>query len=479
MLLHEDHNASSPSRNSSPNVVLMVSNPDVGRVDRGTSPHQRDAGRIDRGTSPHRPEPVVVTLTPHLNNFSDDDTKDYAKFKERERIRRSSPQGAPRDASRNENPDDRNLPGSDEVPMGVPPPTTVTTNAGAAGPSGLRARTAAQLPSHGETELIPVIQGAAPPPVSTGGQVPRSMGRITLGTDAHPRELERHTDALLQQSTISVVIQMATAMALQRLANFAAGQPGNENSDIPRRLASASLQIRGLALQTDPDMASWYEHNDGRPRALLIHPEEFSQYVNRELLPALLFTGELGAVQPSRTNPFRVVVWNVPRPRERSTPVPNPRRTPHMVVERPSLRQRENHTAHSNPTGSSSHRVRNFPLSHGGTNEEEPPVYRRNEGRRSRGTQATLRRGTTTGGSVRHRLGTPPPSTRFRTDEGQNNQSSRRTRRADLEARRNRSWTRSELDAWDALDDPGNYDDADPYYRPDEGGDGYQGPYDY
>ncbi|ETW80181.1 hypothetical protein HETIRDRAFT_103325 [Heterobasidion irregulare TC 32-1] len=37
----------------------------------------------------------------------------------------------------------------------------------------------------------------------------------------------------------------------------------------------------------------------------------------------------------------------------------------------------------------------------------------------------------------------------------------------------------TELDAWDALDDPGNYDDADPYYRPDEGGDGYQGPYDY
>ena len=28
---------------------------------------------------------------------------------------------------------------------------------------------------------------------------------------------------------------------------------------------------------------------------------------------------------------------------------------------------------------------------------------------------------------------------------------------------------------WDMLDNPGNYDDSDPYYRPDEGGDGYQG----
>ncbi|ETW86469.1 hypothetical protein HETIRDRAFT_447223 [Heterobasidion irregulare TC 32-1] len=79
MLLHEDHEASSPSRNSSPDVVLMVSNPDIGRVDRGTSPHPSNAGRVDRGTSPHRPEPAVVTLTPHLNNFSDDNAEDYAK----------------------------------------------------------------------------------------------------------------------------------------------------------------------------------------------------------------------------------------------------------------------------------------------------------------------------------------------------------------------------------------------------------------
>ncbi|ETW85910.1 hypothetical protein HETIRDRAFT_414890 [Heterobasidion irregulare TC 32-1] len=441
MLLHEDHDASSPSRNSSPDVVLMVSNPDIGQMDRGTSPHPSNAGRIDRGTSPHHPEPAIVTLTPHLNNFSDDDAEDYAKFKERERTRRPSSQGPPRDASRNENPDDRNPPGSDEVPMGVPPPATIAANVGAAGPSGLRARTAAQLPSHGEINSIPVIQGATPPPVPTGGQIPRSMGRTTLGTNPHARELERHADALLQRSTISA--------------------------------------IRGLALQTDPDTASWYEHNDGRPRALLIHPDKFSQYVNRELLPALLFTGELGAVQPNRTDPFRVVVWNVPRPGERPTAVPNPRRAPRTVVERPPPRPRESRPTHSNPTMSPSHRVRNLPLSHGGTDEEEPPVYRRNEGRRSRGTQATLRRGTTTGGSVRHRPGTPPPSARFRTDEGQNNRSSRRTHRTDSEARRNRSWTRSELDAWDALDDPGNYDDADPYYRPDEGGDGYQGPYDY
>ncbi|ETW74707.1 hypothetical protein HETIRDRAFT_430983 [Heterobasidion irregulare TC 32-1] len=255
MLLHEDHDVSSPSRNSSPDVVLMVSNPDVGRVDRGT-------------------KPAIVILTPNLNNFSDDDTEDYAKFKERERVHRPSPKGSPRNASWNENPDDRNPPGSDEIPV----------------------------PQDYEQEQ------------QLNSQAMEKLNRYQLYRElhlySHSGDLERHADTLLQQNTISVVIQMATAMALQQLANFLAGQPGNENSDIPRQLASASLQIRGLALQTNPDTASWYEHNNGRPRALLIHPDEFSQYVNRELLPALLFTRELGAVQPSRTDPFRVVTWN-------------------------------------------------------------------------------------------------------------------------------------------------------------------------
>ncbi|ETW77177.1 hypothetical protein HETIRDRAFT_174182 [Heterobasidion irregulare TC 32-1] len=360
MLLHDDHDASSPSRNSSPDVVLMVANPDVERVERGTSPHRPDAGRIDRGTSPQQPRATGV-LTPHLNNFSDDDAEDYGKFKERERTRRPSPERASRDAPRHENSDDRNQSSLGQLPVGVPPPSEGTPNSGVAGPSGFRARTTAQLPSHGEAEPIPVLSETAPPPVPTSGPIPSSMGGPTPRADPHAGELERHADALLQRNTISAVIQMATAMALQRLANFSAGQPGNEHSDVPRRLASASLQIRALALQTDPDTASWYAHNDGRPRALLIHPDEFSQYVNRELLPALLFGGELGNVQPSRTDPFRVVTWNVPRPGEHTTPVPNPRRVPRTVVEHPPPRQREVSTAHSHTATPPSHRIRGFP----------------------------------------------------------------------------------------------------------------------
>ena len=48
-----------------------------------------------------------------------------------------------------------------------------------------------------------------------------------------PELLEGLGDALLQRTTISVVIQMAIALALQRLANFFAGQPGSENEDLP------------------------------------------------------------------------------------------------------------------------------------------------------------------------------------------------------------------------------------------------------
>ncbi|ETW83363.1 hypothetical protein HETIRDRAFT_426648 [Heterobasidion irregulare TC 32-1] len=203
MLLHDDHDASSPSRNSSPDVVLMVANPDVERVERGTSPHRPDAGRIDRGTSPQQPGSTGVLLTPHTNNFSDDDAEDYAKFKERERTRRPSPERASRGAPRHESSDDRNQSSLGPLPVGVPPPSEGTRPSGVAGPSGFRARTAAQLPGHGEAEPIPVLSETAPPPVPTSGPIPSSMGGPTPRTDPHAGELERHADALLQRNTIS------------------------------------------------------------------------------------------------------------------------------------------------------------------------------------------------------------------------------------------------------------------------------------
>ncbi|ETW84656.1 hypothetical protein HETIRDRAFT_171160 [Heterobasidion irregulare TC 32-1] len=203
MLLHDDHDASSPSRNSSPDVVLMVANPDVERVERGTSPHRPDAGRIDRGTSPQQPGSTGVLLTPHINNFSDDDAEDYAKFKERERTRRPSPERASRNTPRHESSDDRNQSSLGPLPVGVSPPSEGTRPSGVAGPSGFRARTAAQLPSHGEAEPIPVLSETAPAPVPTSGSIPSSMGGPTPRTDPHAGELERHADALLQRNTIS------------------------------------------------------------------------------------------------------------------------------------------------------------------------------------------------------------------------------------------------------------------------------------
>ena len=60
------------------------------------------------------------------------------------------------------------------------------------------------------------------------------MGRPPSSANPHAGELERYADALLQRNTISAVIQMAMALALQRLANFIAGQPGSEDNNVPR-----------------------------------------------------------------------------------------------------------------------------------------------------------------------------------------------------------------------------------------------------
>ena len=73
--------------------------------------------------------------------------------------------------------------------------------------------------------LIP--DSAALGPSSTNPDRP-SAGSIA----PRPGMLEGLGDALLQHSTISVVIQMATVLALQRLANFFTGKPGSENDDI-------------------------------------------------------------------------------------------------------------------------------------------------------------------------------------------------------------------------------------------------------
>ena len=116
-------------------------------------------------------------------------------------------------------------------------------------------------------------------------------------------------DALLQQNAISIVIQMATALALQWLANFVAGQPRSEHNEVLGQLANASQQIRTLTHATHAEASSWYGDRDSHPHALLIHPDEFTTYINLELLPALVFPGELSLVKLVRTDPFHIIPW--------------------------------------------------------------------------------------------------------------------------------------------------------------------------
>ena len=64
------------------------------------------------------------------------------------------------------------------------------------------------------------------------------------------------------------------------------------------------------------DASSWYENRDNQPHALLIHPDEFTTYVNLELLPALILPNEPHMASPVRINPSHTVPWQSSEARE-------------------------------------------------------------------------------------------------------------------------------------------------------------------
>ena len=84
-------------------------------------------------------------------------------------------------------------------------------------------------------------------------------------------------------------------------------------------------------------------------------------------------------------------------------------------------------------------------------------------------------RGSRPSQSIQQRIGSTTPLYQLHADEEPHTSASRRAQNPNWEAPRHRTWTCAELNTWNTLDDPGNYDNSDPYYRPDEGGDGYQG----
>ena len=64
------------------------------------------------------------------------------------------------------------------------------------------------------------------------------------------------------------------------------------------------------------DASSWYENRDNQPHALLIHPDEFTTYVNLELFPALILLGEPSMATPVHIDPFHTVPWQHDEARE-------------------------------------------------------------------------------------------------------------------------------------------------------------------
>ena len=115
------------------------------------------------------------------------------------------------------------------------------------------------------------------------------------------------------------------------------------------------------------------------------------------------------------------------------------------------------------------------------TDKDELPTYKRNAGRRMQGTQMPHTWGNTYGAcpgrAIWQWVGLPTSNHQLYADKDPHPQTNRWTRNPDQEAPRHIMWTWAELDAWDTLDNPRNYDDLDLYYQPNEGGRDYLADY--
>ena len=231
MLLNESQSSSSLSRNSSPNViVLALANPDTGRPGNGSHP----------SSPPGVPLLLPTIITIHNSN-SDQSNEPLEGEGARTTTAREQLQGwNPGDTLRDEGANDRNISDLITVAARVPSNDGMTTMTRDTAQPGLVARGQPSEPSHGPPIPVPILPSAPLHPVPISRSNATTMGGPSSSADPHTGELEQYVDALLQWNTISAVIQMATALALQQLANFIAGQPGSEDNNIPKRLANTS-----------------------------------------------------------------------------------------------------------------------------------------------------------------------------------------------------------------------------------------------
>ena len=185
MLLYDDTTLLSPSRNSSPDIILTVANLDIRQSDDGGDPMQPKAITI------------ATILTSPTNNFLDDDTRNVEEGK-----RTTTGEQSHRQDSRSPLRDEVTNDGNSNNPSGssiqVPPPTGVVAPTGTGIPQGLLPRGGNQQPGHGAVNPLSILPRPAPSAVLPGEPTPTTMGGTTTSPNPHPRELERHIDDFLQ-----------------------------------------------------------------------------------------------------------------------------------------------------------------------------------------------------------------------------------------------------------------------------------------
>ena len=257
MLLNESQPSSLPSRNSSPDVVVLAL----------TNPDTRRPGDGSHSSSP----PGVPLLLPAVITVHNSDSDQSNESLEREGAGTTTiePQlqgWNPRNTLWDEDTNDRNISDLIMVTARIPSNDGMTTTIGGATRPGLVARGRPGSASHEPTIPIPILPSTPLHPVSVSGSNTTTMGRPPHSTNPHTGTICRRP-----------------APAEHHLRR----QPGSEDNNVPRRLANASRQIRDLTHTNHSDASSWYEDRDNQPYALLIHPDEFTTYINLELLPAL------------------------------------------------------------------------------------------------------------------------------------------------------------------------------------------------
>ena len=186
MLLNESQPSSLPSRNSSPDVVVLaLTNPDTRQPGDGSHP----------SSPPGVPLLLPAVVTVH---GSDSDPSDEPLEREGARTTTAEQQGQnPGNTLQDKGTNDRNISNPIAIAARVPSNDGATATAGSPNRPGLVIRGGSNDTGHGPPIPIPTPPVTPLHPIPVSGPTTTTMGQSPSSANPHTGELERYADALL------------------------------------------------------------------------------------------------------------------------------------------------------------------------------------------------------------------------------------------------------------------------------------------